>query len=386
MMSARMLKFGMRNRARGGTRVGAPPQLPELVRGYRPWLDGLRALAVVLVVVEHAVGPQLGLNLGGVGVGLFFGLSGYLITSLLLEEHARTGSVVLARFYLRRAARLLPALLLVVLVCDLAFVALGDFAAIKGSAAALSYTANYLSVFYNQYLPAFGQTWSLAVEEHFYLLWPLALLWVVRRFGLTTALKATLVVCLVAVLWRTGLAMIHAPEMLVSVGSLERADAMLYGCAAAIALRLGWRPSPWMTWAGFALVTLVALTSDGSGYLASIAGDTAVAIGAAAIVVGLDYAGPNLLRRLLSPRVLVFAGVLSYGIYLWHAPLMLLAEDLGLVGVGWRFVAVAVSFVTAWLSHRYVEMPVRSWARNARQFAKLNQAAGTPNVTAPATQ
>src|SRR5215203_5600814 len=81
----------------------------DLVTGYRPWLDGLRAVAVLMVVVQHTIG-QMPIDLGFVGVGIFFALSGYLITSLLLDERAARGSVSLRRFYVRGAARLVPAL------------------------------------------------------------------------------------------------------------------------------------------------------------------------------------------------------------------------------------------------------------------------------------
>src|SRR5829696_4393816 len=89
----------------------------QVVSGYRHWLDGVRAVAVAMVLVQHTMG-EMPIDLGFVGVGLFFGLSGYLITSVLLDERTSRGSVSLAGFYLRRAARLIPALVLVVLVCD----------------------------------------------------------------------------------------------------------------------------------------------------------------------------------------------------------------------------------------------------------------------------
>jgi peptidoglycan/LPS O-acetylase OafA/YrhL len=347
-----------------------------IVAGYRPWLDGVRAVAVLLVVVQHTMG-QIPLDLGSVGVGIFFALSGYLITSILLDEHALRGSVSLSGFYLRRAARLAPALLLVVLVCDVAFLFAGDHGPVKGSVAALTYTANYVQVLWGDSVPGFGPTWSLAVEEHFYILWPVALLWVTRRYGLRTALQATLAVCVAALLWRGALAALDVRYALPEIGSLERADALLYGCAAAIGVRLGWRPHPVLVWLGGAVVGSVMLLNE--NYPTIVIGQAALAVGAAAVVVGLDYAAPSWLRSVLSSRSLVTVGILSYGLYLWHGPMMRIAGDLGFAGRGWRAVAVLVSLSLAAGSHRYLETPVRAWARrrSRRSRDRIDEAAST---------
>lgn len=317
-------------------------------------------MAVLLVVVQHTMG-QIPLELGSVGVGIFFALSGYLITSLLLDEHALRGSVSLSGFYLRRAARLAPALLLVALVCNVLFLIAGDHGPIRGSLAALTYTSNYVQVLWGDGVPGFGPTWSLAVEEHFYILWPLVLLWLTRRHGLRAALQATLAVCLAALLWRGALALLDVRYILLEIGSLERADALLYGCAAAIGVRLGWRPHPALVWVGMAIVGSVTLLDE--NYASIVLGQAALAVGAAALVVGLDYAAPSWLRRTLSIRSLVGIGVLSYGLYLWHGPMMRIAGDFGFAGRGWRAVAVLVSVALAAGSHRYFEAPIRAWAR-----------------------
>jgi peptidoglycan/LPS O-acetylase OafA/YrhL len=315
-----------------------------------------------MVVTQHTLG-QFSADLGFVGVGLFFGLSGYLITSLLLDEYAVSGTVSLSRFYLRRAARLFPALILVLLVCDAIFVMTHDYGPIKSSVTAVTYTSNYAMVFKGDFVAGYGPTWSLAVEEHFYLLWPLMLLGICRRRGLRTALKATLAVCFGALCWRGLLAIAHVPYPLLGVGSGERADALLYGCAAAIAVRLAWRPRPWVIWVGISVVGILPFLFTHESYVALVVGNAVLAIAAAAVVVGLDYAAPEWLRRILSTRPIVAVGVLSYGIYLWHGPVMRIAGDLGYAGRRWRAVAVLVSIVAAGLSQRYVEKPVRFWVR-----------------------
>ena len=344
--------------------------------GYRPWLDGVRAIAIVAVVAQHALGV-LPVDIANAGVGLFFALSGYLITSLLVDERVQTGGVSLRAFYVRRAARLVPALVLVVVVCDVLFLLEGDRAPLKGSITALTYTTNYVLVFVDDFVHAYGPTWSLAVEEHFYLLWPPLLLWLLARPGadrMHAALRVTLGVCLGALAWRSLLAVLGAPLDLLALGSFERADAILYGCAAALALHIGWRPQPWVFWAGVVIVVGVPLgTSTWTGDALSFTGAYGLpvvatglfAAGAALVVVGLDHAAPLWVQRVLSLRLLVRIGVLSYGIYLWHGPLMRLARDVGFDGRSGRFAAAGVAVVAAATSYRFVEAPIRAWARRS---------------------
>ncbi|HVE68213.1 MAG TPA: acyltransferase [Solirubrobacteraceae bacterium] len=342
--------------------ISQPAPATPLARGYRPWLDGVRAVAVLMVVAQHVLG-HIPVDLGFVGVGLFFALSGYLITSLLLDERSACGSVSLRSFYLRRGARLFPALLLVVLVCNALFLLQGDYGPLTGSLTALTYTANYAQILKPDLVPGYGPTWTLAVEEHFYVVWPLVLLWVTDRYGLRTALKATLAVCVAAFLWRAALALIHAPYSLVGIGSLERADALLYGCAAAIAVRLGWRPRTWVTLAGVVTIAVLPIAFRHETYDALVVGNVVLAVAGAAVVVGLDYAAPAWLRGALSLRPLVVVGLLSYGIYLWHGPLMRIAAEAGFSGRWWRVVVAVVAIAFAALSFRYLEAPVRAWAR-----------------------
>ena len=341
---------------------GAAATTGGLVSGYRPWLDGIRAFAVLLVVFQHTMGQML-IDTGFVGVGLFFALSGYLITSLLLDEFLEHGAVSLSRFYARRAARLVPALVVVLVVCDVLFAIAHDYRQLRGSLAALTYTANYAEILSSNFVGGFGPTWSLAVEEHFYLLWPLLLLALTRRFGLRTALHATLAVCFAALAWRGVLALLNVRYSLLEIGSFERADALLYGCAAAIALRLGWRPPRWVFWAGLGLVGITPVILNHESYGGSVLGAAMLALAAAGLVVGMEYAAPEWLRRCLSVRGVVTIGVLSYGIYLWHGPLMWAAQDYGYSGSNWRAVAALLAIVVAGVSHRYLEVPVRSWAR-----------------------
>ncbi len=355
-----------------GTSAAAAPSISSagtsepgpgpIVAGYRPWLDGLRAIAVLMVVVQHTLGA-IPLELGSVGVGLFFGLSGYLITSILLQERERRGYVILTNFYVRRAARLVPALLLVLAVCDALFILQNYRSPLSGSIAALTYTSNYVQIFFPGSVRAYGPTWSLAIEEHFYLLWPITLLWVISRKGMRAALAATLVACALSLIWRTVLALLHAPMELLALGTFERADALLYGCAAAIALQLGWRPSLWMLAIGAAGIGISTLLFRHENYPTLIVSSAFIGVASAALVVGMDYAAPSWVRRCFSLGPVVGIGVLSYSIYLWHGPLMRIVENFTGTGRDWRALAALMSVAIAAASHRWLEMPVRTWAK-----------------------
>jgi peptidoglycan/LPS O-acetylase OafA/YrhL len=228
----------------------------------------------------------------------------------------------------------------------------------------LTYTSNYAEVWRGDFVLGYGPTWTLAVEEHFYVLWPLALLWVTRRHGLRIALWTTLGVCALALLWRAGLAVLHVRPSLLAIGSLERSDALLYGCAAAMAVHLGWRPGRLVFWAGVAGVIANPLVFRDDTYTALVLGNALLGLAVAATVVGLDYSAPTWVRRGMSLRPLVVVGVLSYGIYLWHGTVMRIAADFGYSGREWRAVTVCFSLAAAALSYRLVEAPIRGWIRN----------------------
>ena len=321
---------------------------------------------MLFVVLEHAAdvgGLSVPRGLGETGVGIFFGLSGYLITGLLLEEHERYGRIRLRDFYVRRAARLLPALVLMLVVCDLLFVALGRPGVLRGSVAALLYLANYATVAIGNYLPGYGQTWSLAIEEHFYFVWPLVLLWLLGRRGLDAILRVTLLAAAAALVWRTVLLFgTDAPTLLLYHGSLERADALLYGCGAAVAVRMGWRPRPWIGWcAAAALASVVVVSDNGAAGITLVQAVTGVA--SAALVVSLDHV-PGPLRGFLSRSWLVWVGLVSYGIYLWHWPLLSMSLTLGYDHVVARMlVGFVLTPAVAAASYYFFERPVRARVR-----------------------
>ncbi|MCM3926303.1 acyltransferase, partial [Frankia sp. AiPs1] len=223
-------------------RVGGAPERGGVGRGGRnPALDGVRALAVLCVLVFH----MDSLPGGYLGVDVFFVLSGFLITGQLLAERDRTGGVSLGRFYLRRAYRLLPAFWVLALVGLTAVVLLGIGTAGERSefldslAASALYVNNYFQVVRQSTGAGWlGHTWSLSLEEQFYLLWPLVLValcrwpWVARRLPVVLLGGAAGVA-----LWRNALVTSGAPGTRTYFALDTRADALLVGCALAAWLR-----------------------------------------------------------------------------------------------------------------------------------------------------
>lgn len=296
--------------------------------GYRPALDGLRGVAILTVVGRHA-----GLLSGGfLGVDIFFALSGFLITTLLVDEYAATGGIALGRFYARRALRLLPAMVLMVLVAQTylwAMMPSGYLALrVQQAAAVLFYVGNYSWLFGLPGLGYLGHAWSLASEEQFYLLWPLALfglLRVVRVRGVVTGVVAAAAIG--AVLWR-AVVVAGGPG---GGGDLYQrldthGDPILIGCAAALVVSWGHfgQKRAWMLGLGgvAGAVTLAVLTvrstwpRDFLAYHVSALAGLATAL----VLVDVIVRPRGVLSQLLELRPLRELGRISYGVYLWHFP------------------------------------------------------------------
>jgi peptidoglycan/LPS O-acetylase OafA/YrhL len=364
---------------------------------YMPGLDGLRAIAVLAVIAFH---EQLGWAPGGLlGVGLFFTLSGYLITDLLLGQWRGSGKIHLGDFWLRRARRLLPALF-VMLAIVTAWVTIFDrarLANLRGAvAAAATYSSNwYLIATHSSYFSRFAapqpldHLWSLAVEEQFYLLWPwvlLAGLVVIRRrpaalkwLALPTLGLAAASAVLMLLLYQPGFDPTRVYE-----GTDTRVSGLLIGAA----LAMVW---PSSRAAKAARSTRIALDIPAVAGLAVIAfmiwrvgeysaflyrgGLVLLSVATAAVVAATACPG-SAVGTALSWRPLRWLGVRSYGIYLWHYPVIVLTtpanstEDLP--RAAWQ---TAASIGLAALSWRFVEEPVRHGALG-RLWARLRT--GTP--------
>ena len=349
-------------------------------------LDGLRAVAVLLVVVYHLF-PSAFLHSGFVGVDAFFVISGFLITSLLLRERAATGRIALRAFWVRRARRLLPALALVVTVsASAAWLVGGDVLVGLGrqvlGAATFSY--NWLSIAAGTSYFSSGVSggqpellrnlWSLAVEEQFYVLWPLLLPLVLLVRGRVARVAVALALATGSAVWAVAAQAGGASITRAYFGTDTHAFGLLLGVALAFALAPGPGTSPAGTRRiarALAAVGVVALTAlvvisawpgGASTYpMVPLAASLATAV---LIAAAVHPASP--LGAALDVAPLRWIGERSYGIYLWHWPVVVL---LGQAAVG-RFtdatvpipVGIAAALVTtvaAALSYRLLEQPVR---------------------------
>src|SRR5215472_10205914 len=389
-------------------------------RRIRP-LDGIRALAVMAVLATHA-GIQF-LPGGFVGVDVFFVLSGFLITSLLYDELVVTGRIDLGGFWTRRARRLLPAALVMIVAVVAArplFVP-DSVAALRWDAiAAALWSGNWrwalqgTNYFAQAGTPSpLQHTWSLAVEEQFYLLWPLLLLAcraVTRRRLLAMSLAGVAVSALVTYV----LARVASPGR-VYFGTDTRAQELLVGAALAALLAPTWRwrtatplgmrsPQPagrrpvplLLSVCGLAALTGIATAADGApgefrhGLL------LLTALAAAALVAGVVLDSGQPVARLLSTRLMVGIGRISYGLYLWHWPVYLAldGERTGLHGYVLAALRGGVTCVLAGASYALIERPaqrVRARPRlvlpaaAAGAAAVIAIAAGTAPATVPLT-
>lgn len=336
--------------------------------GYRPEIDGLRAIAVLPVILFHS---GLGFFSGGfVGVDVFFVISGYLITSIILRE-LEQGRFSIVRFYARRARRILPALLFVVL-CTLPFAwmwMLPDELARFGKSllAIATFSSN---IFFlrntNYFAPTaedqpFLHTWSLAVEEQYYVLFPLFLIlsW---RFGKSklfwlTSFGAILSLALAEWGWRNHpVANFYLLPM--------RAWELLAGSLLALAptkkistLRKCSLTSEIGAMTGLILILLSAIAFDKSNPFPSL--DALIPVGGALLVI--TFSGPqNLSGKLLGSRPFVTLGLISYSAYLWHQPLLALVRiKTGDISANEASIFLALTLLLAWLTWRFIETPFR---------------------------
>lgn len=339
-------------------------------------LDGLRGVAVAGVLLFHADH----LSGGFLGVDLFFTLSGYLITSLLLVERVTSGTVSLRRFWGRRFRRLLPALVVVVAASAVlapTVVRAGELDRFRTQAlATLGYVANWAEVARaSDYFALFDapspldHAWSLAIEEQFYVAWPLLVL-AASRFGRARHAVRALAGVGVAASLAVGWWVVSGADGVTRAyyGTDTRAASILVGAGLATwtagvarvpstSERVVARVAP------LALLALLAswTFADGADPGLYRFGLLAHALATAVVIAAVSGPAPGALRRVLEHRVLVRAGVLSYGLYLWHWPVFLLLdpERTGLGGWTLTVVRVAVSLVLAELSYRLVEAPIR---------------------------
>jgi peptidoglycan/LPS O-acetylase OafA/YrhL len=361
----------------------APPTVAVIPSSHLRGIDGLRGIAVILVVLFHVL-PSAAPG-GGLGVDIFFVLSGFLITGLLVGERAQQGRIRFGAFWARRARRLLPALAILLLVCTSAALVVGGDMLVgigRQVLGAATFSSNWLAIASNSSYFAgttpelFRNLWSLAVEEQFYLLWPFVVLLVIFvrwrwvRFAIFVILAAASA---------AGMVLLYSPTVdptRVYYGTDTHSFGLALGAALAVATAgMARHPLEWSRWsrrllqllavaAILALIGIAVLLPTDAPFTFR-GGLPLVAVLSAVAILGAIVPG-SLVGAILDTPPLRWVGVRSYGIYLWHWPVLLLVTAAAprwqdspsttwLIGA----VTVAITVVAAALSYQFVERPIR---------------------------
>ncbi len=333
-----------------------------------PSLNGVRALAILLVVWGHAELPYRFIR-ESTGVTIFFFLSGYLITTLLRREYDRFERVSIRDFYLRRLFRIFPPLYIVLavsIVLSLADVIANEMTG-WGVLASFGFWTNYYIIYAGRDgLPGgMNALWSLAVEEHFYLVFPLLYIglrrWIRSRWGQGSVLIA---ICLGIMVWRTYLFSQGASVDRIYLATDTRADAILWGSVLAIvanpaypevkAPRRLWLLTPVLA-AGAAVVYLVSRTDNSIGMTV---GYTIQSIALGAVFIPLILAPRSVIGRVLNLKAVAWVGIISYSVYLIHRPALMIAEEyLPAPQVATALIAIAGTVLLSWAMLVFVERP-----------------------------
>jgi peptidoglycan/LPS O-acetylase OafA/YrhL len=356
-------------------------------RGPIPSLDGIRAIAVALVFLAH--NDLENVIPGGLGVTIFFVLSGYLISTLMRIEYAANRSLDYRGFYLRRFLRLMPPLVCVVVLVGLlaAFGAVDGEFSVGGLLAVLFYYGNYFVIAHDfNGLPAgVGVVWSLAVEEHYYLLYPPLAAVLLRSGRMGASAAALLALCALVLAWRFWLALHGASAAHLTMATDTRVDAILAGCVMAL-----WR-NPWLdpkpaadtrrdalVVAVCAAVLLLTLLYRDELFRATVR----YSLQSAAVAPLIYLAVARAQRwpfRWLNARPLVYLGTISYTVYLsHHVILLLVAKHWPALGwLGATLVGIALTLAVAEPIRRFVERPCAR-LRNHLHRRRATASTGSP--------
>lgn len=331
---------------------------------YNPALDGLRAIAVVMVVAFHTNVPFV--RGGMIGVDIFFVISGYLITGILRSELVKTGSIDLRDFYARRLWRLMPALVLAMAGTYLFYRIVRPYTNINGDIiASLLYYADY-RIALAHFPTTIKHTWSLAVEMQFYLVWPLFLL-ATRHMDDRALLRLLLVLFAAATIWRC-LNVMALSDWNRSYYSFDtRLSGLLLGAALAVS---GWQQRTSATTAdrigagALLLLTILCISLQWKYTPSLTTGVLLAELAALALIMGL-WVERSIAAKALSAPWLVYVGKLSYAIYLWHYGLAVVLRHELTPALSFPITLVAATALSA-LSFHYVETPCLAWSRRRK--------------------
>jgi peptidoglycan/LPS O-acetylase OafA/YrhL len=332
----------------------------------------------ILAVMSYHIGLIRG---GFLGVDIFFVLSGFLITTILMDEWARTGRISLGNFYARRALRLLPALVSLVVACDVAVMIIARLywpevfgpvvlGMAYASVVAMFYVGNWVLIS-GQTLWILGHTWSLSIEEQFYLIWPLFLLallrWVRRRGFILALLVLGIATSLIL---KVALLRAHSSVWRIFFGLDTRFDELLIGCVVGVFASWGLLAGPrrsigplGVAAAAGAAVLAFMLWRAGWWEPVMLGGGVTAAAAAAGVLIADIIARPSgWLASALGRQPLVGIGRISYGLYLWHFPIVYGCGALAVDGtppdLPRAALAVGLTFLVAAASFRWIEQPI----------------------------
>ena len=374
------------------------PRAKEM--GYLPGLDGVRALAVIGVLLYHA---DLSWIPGGfLGVDVFFVLSGFLITSLILEEFDRSGKVDFRKFYLGRARRLLPALILVLVVVSLAAALVYQDAARQLASdvvASIFYVNNWWYIAADQSYfefigrpPLLKHLWSLAVEEQFYLVWPAIAFLAMRRFARKGVFAVAATLAILSTIWMLQLAVANGfPDFADPSRAYFGTDSHSMGLLIGAAMATFWRPGRMRR--SLPTGASVIITAIGIAALLAViwffvfvgeftpwlyrGGFLGLALIVATLIAAASHPGVGL-GKAMGTQPWRYIGQRSYGLYLWHWPVFMATRpglDLPLDGVPLLILRLGLTVGIAELSFRFVEMPIRRGVIQ-RYAARIKAASG----------
>jgi peptidoglycan/LPS O-acetylase OafA/YrhL len=355
--------------------------------GYRPCLDGMRGFAIITVITFHGNVPFL--QGGFIGVDIFFVLSGFLITSLLIQEWEQNGSISLKHFYIRRALRLLPALLALLGVYGVvSFLTQPKELAVDNyldALVALFYSANWTRAFNlvrsdGLHRPdLLGHTWSLSIEEQFYLLWPLLLIGMLR-LSLSRRSMVYLIGCGILLAWLSRAVMYAQGATIERLynGLDTRADALLMGALLAVASSSGLMPQARVAVTVIkyaAIISLLGLLSlgvlaDWRHPLMYYVFLSLISFFSASLTLYLITQEKGVLKKIFELPSLIWIGQISYGLYLWHYPIFRLIE---LQHWSWHqgfLVGVIGSLTVASWSYYLLERPI---LQRKKRFQAISQ-------------